>query len=201
MDSKKDGQATYHHGNLREELLERAIAAIAEGGVASVSLRALARDIGVSHAAPIRHFPTRTDLLATIAREGVEALLRSATLQTKGEGLTGLDKLRAMARGYVGWARDHPVHHLVLRNRDVMQHADESLIVLLRGYAQLQQETIAQAQKEGWRTDEPSRIILLQIVGLTAGLALVATDPLYEVALKARPRKKDLQEAIDVFFS
>ena len=191
----------YHHGDLRSALVERAISTIADEGVEAVSLRALAREIGVSHSAPMRHFATRSELLAAIAREGVEALVRSASRQAEDESLNGVEKLRAMAKGYVMWARKHPAYHLVLRNRDVMRHADQELLSQLAEYSTLQSQTIEQAQHEGWRANDAPARLLLQIVSLTAGLALTATDPIYASALGKRPTSKDLNAAIDLFFS
>src|SRR5919199_958702 len=57
----------YHHGNLRAALLERAESTLAERGAAALSLRQLARDAGVSHAAPQRHFKTKAALLDALA--------------------------------------------------------------------------------------------------------------------------------------
>lgn len=64
----------YHHGNLREALLARAAEVLAERGVAELSLREIARDVGVSHAAPRRHFPDRQALLDALAMHGFERL-------------------------------------------------------------------------------------------------------------------------------
>lgn len=191
----------YHHGDLRATLIARAIETIAQDGVEALSLRALARDIGVSHAAPMRHFPTRTDLLTAIAREGVEALIREAEARADAPDLSGLAKLRAMAEGYVRWAQSHAVYHLILRNQDVMRHADEPLLAMLHAYAALQQRTIVQAQREGWRSDDPPHLLLLQVIGLTAGLAIVATDPIYQTPLHGPPAAADLDAAIAAFFA
>jgi AcrR family transcriptional regulator len=60
----------YHHGNLREALLEQAMVALRDGGSDELSLRELARAVGVSHAAPRRHFPDRQALLDALAIEG-----------------------------------------------------------------------------------------------------------------------------------
>src|SRR5436853_260736 len=60
----------YHHGNLRRELLDRAAHVIAEQGVEALSLRALALELGVSHAAPARHFKDKAGLLRVLAKEG-----------------------------------------------------------------------------------------------------------------------------------
>ena len=60
----------YHHGDLRHALIEAAVVAIAESGPAGVSLRDLARRVGVSHAAPAHHFGDKTGLLTAVAAEG-----------------------------------------------------------------------------------------------------------------------------------
>src|SRR6201995_990049 len=64
----------YHHGNLREALLVQAMTTLREGGVEALSLRELARAVGVSHAAPRRHFPDRQALLDALAIEGFARL-------------------------------------------------------------------------------------------------------------------------------
>ena len=53
----------YHHGNLRQALLDAAERTVRERGVEALSLRELAREVGVSHGAPRRHFPDRQALL------------------------------------------------------------------------------------------------------------------------------------------
>ena len=62
--------SSYHHGNLRQELMELAEKHLVEGGVRDLSLRALAREIGVSQTAPYRHFRDKNALLAALATEG-----------------------------------------------------------------------------------------------------------------------------------
>src|ERR1700735_2691387 len=65
-------QRPYHHGNLRTALLAQAERTVREHGVQDLSLRELARDVGVSHAAPRRHFPDRQTLLDALAEAGFE---------------------------------------------------------------------------------------------------------------------------------
>lgn len=64
----------YHHGNLRAALVEAAIELIEEKGPAALSLREVARVVGVSHTAPYRHFPNKQALLEAVAIEGFQAL-------------------------------------------------------------------------------------------------------------------------------
>ena len=68
--TRDDSQRGYHHGNLRAELLDTAIAQLREQGTEDLSLRALARAIGVSQTAPYRHFGDKGELLAAMATRG-----------------------------------------------------------------------------------------------------------------------------------
>src|ERR1700692_3784131 len=68
------GERPYHHGNLCFALLEQAERTVRERGVQALSLRELARDLGVSHAAPRRHFPDRQALLDALAESGFDRL-------------------------------------------------------------------------------------------------------------------------------
>lgn len=97
----------YHHGNLRTALLEQAERALAGRGADGLSLRELARAVGVSHAAPRRHFADRQALLDALAEDGFERLgrdLRSAVARA-GQGFEA--RLAAAAATYVTFATRH----------------------------------------------------------------------------------------------
>src|ERR1700744_312465 len=76
----------YHHGNLREALLLQAMTTLREGGVEGLSLRELARPVGVSHAAPRPHVPARQALLDALAVEGFRRLGEALTAAGAGDG-------------------------------------------------------------------------------------------------------------------
>lgn len=193
--------SVYHHGNLREALIRQAVKAIEKGGVESVSLRALAREIGVSHGAPIRHFPTRSSLLAAIAQHGITKLLESATDNIKNPKLTNVEKLKAMSEGYLAWVADNPIEHMLIRNQDVMRHATEELTQQIDGYARLHEQMVKRAQSEGWRKNEQTRAVFLELTAFTAGLALIASDPIYSTVFKKQPRKNEVASALTDFFA
>jgi AcrR family transcriptional regulator len=69
----------YHHGNLKEALLQAALGLIAEKGAAGFTFADAARSAGVSPAAPYRHFRDRDDLLADVARRGFEQFADALT--------------------------------------------------------------------------------------------------------------------------
>ena len=70
MTTDTNMNTSYHHGNLRQELMELAEKHLIAGGIGELSLRALAREIGVSQTAPYRHFKDKNALLAALATEG-----------------------------------------------------------------------------------------------------------------------------------
>ncbi len=75
--ARKPQSRPYHHGNLRESLLEAAEAVLAERGVQGISLRDVAKAAGVSHAAPYHHFASLNDLLAAVAERGFTRLAQA----------------------------------------------------------------------------------------------------------------------------
>jgi AcrR family transcriptional regulator len=103
----------YHHGNLREELLEAAIRLIAEVGPTAFTLREVARRAGVSHNAPYRHFQDRDDLMAAVAAQGFRELTQAMIDAAAGES-DALDRLKRAGLGYVGFALRRPEHFTVM---------------------------------------------------------------------------------------
>lgn len=190
--------ASYHHGNLREALLTRAIETLSDEGVEQLSLRALARDLGVSHAAPLRHFPTKADLLSALAVEGVASLV-AATDRAQAEAPEP-ERLRAMALAYVDWAITHTALHRILRNPDVMRHASDDLNRLLLDFADRQKREIVTAQSHGWRQDEDPSVLFLHLVSLTAGTAIVVTEEIYRDPVATTSIRKNIEASLDLFF-
>ncbi|MFN7277907.1 MAG: TetR/AcrR family transcriptional regulator [Betaproteobacteria bacterium] len=100
---------TYHHGNLRAAALERAAQLAANGGSGALSLRALARELGVSPAALYRHFAHTDALLDELAGRALAALevaLREAL--DREASADPAARLAALGRGYLAFARAHP---------------------------------------------------------------------------------------------
>ncbi|WKX72763.1 TetR/AcrR family transcriptional regulator [Streptomyces sp. XD-27] len=94
----------YHHGDLPAALLARAEQTLRERGSGALSLRELARDLGVSPAAPSRHFRTKQALLDALAMTGFERLSEAIATSQEGVGASFAERLDAVARTYVGFA-------------------------------------------------------------------------------------------------
>jgi AcrR family transcriptional regulator len=98
----------YHHGNLRAELLDTAIEQLRETGVEELSLRALARAVGVSQTAPYRHFADKGELLAAMATCGYRDLLDALRQAGAATGECPEEQLFAFAHAYVDYAARNP---------------------------------------------------------------------------------------------
>ena len=98
----------YHHGNLREALLEAAERTLETGGAGSLTLRELSRELSVSHTSPRRHFADKQALLDALARRGFERLgvITARAAKDRGEDFKAC--LIRLARAYVGFALKHP---------------------------------------------------------------------------------------------
>lgn len=96
-------KAAYHHGDLREALIAAATAEVEEKGHEAVSLSALARRLGVSQAAPYRHFPDRDALLSAVATQA----FRTAGAELR-EAVGSRPTLGQIAHAYLAFGLGHP---------------------------------------------------------------------------------------------
>jgi AcrR family transcriptional regulator len=103
----------YHHGNLREALLQSAIRLIAEVGPTAFTLREVARLASVSHNAPYRHFQDKNALLAAVATQGYGELT-DVMLEAAGKETNVLDRLKHAGLAYVSFALRRPEHFTVM---------------------------------------------------------------------------------------
>jgi AcrR family transcriptional regulator len=114
---------SYHHGNLREALLQGALRVIAELGPAAFTLREVARRAGVSHNAPYRHFRDKDALLAAVAAQGFRELTRA--MRDAGERKSNtLDRLKQSGLAYVAFAVRRPEHFTVMFDAPVIACKD-----------------------------------------------------------------------------
>src|SRR4051812_1520115 len=112
--------SSYHHGNLRRVLIDKALEAIADKGVAAMSLRDVARRAGVSHAAPAHHFGDKQGLLTAIAIEGFAGLY-AVTRAAAGDHVAG-------GLAWIAWALEHPAHYEVMFTPGLLRLDDPDLV-------------------------------------------------------------------------
>lgn len=107
-------RSTYHHGDLRRQLIRAGVRLCRQGGPEAVALRAVSREVGVAPNAVYAHFATLTDLQASVAREALETMGAFIADQWDDGELPqvarerALARLHAVGRGYILFAMEEP---------------------------------------------------------------------------------------------
>ena len=165
----------------REELVAAARAHLDEHGVEGLSLRQVARRAGVSHGAPLRHFPSLASLCSAVAAEAFEGLYAAvAASMAEVDEDDAVARLRATSRGYLRFAIANPGPFTLMFRRDLCDGDDPHLAAAgAAAFAQLLFAT-SEAQGAGWRPDdqtaELAAVIWAQVHGIAA-LTLLGSLP------------------------
>jgi AcrR family transcriptional regulator len=101
-------------GDLRAACIREALAIIEAEGVEGLSLREVARRLGVSHQAPYKHFPDRDHILAEIVRQAFESF--AAHLDSRPHTGNPIEDMREMGRAYLHYAHTHPLQYRLMFN-------------------------------------------------------------------------------------
>jgi len=164
----------YHHGNLRSALLGAAERTLRERGAEKLSLRELAREVGVSHGAPRRHFPDRQALLDALASDGFERLGTELREAVASAGTEFEARLRAIASAYIRFAtEDAALLELMFAGKH-REGAEELAATAERAFA-VMLELIEQGQREGaLESGDPERVGLVLFATIQGIAALVS---------------------------
>lgn len=190
--------SSYHRGDLKERLVERAVQVISENGVEALSLRQLAKDLAVSHSAPSRHFSSKADLLSAVAAYGFSQMMLATGNAISEKEQDSRAILRAMALANINWAAKNPMLYLAMRNYDVTRHADEDLKVKLQEFAGRQLDMVKAAQKTGWNAHLNAKSLHIEIVSMLTGISVNLCDPLHKNALGLGNEQKYIEQSIDL---
>ncbi len=130
-------RSSYHHGDLREALLNAAEALLEEEGVQGLTLRACARRAGVSHAAPKHHFADVSVLLSEVAARSFDRL--TTALREDRDAKTSAEAvIIGVFRTYVAFARRYPDHFRLMFRWDAMSSDSEVLrLAAARTFAEM----------------------------------------------------------------
>ncbi len=163
----------YHHGSLRQTLLETAFRLVDEEGIGAISMRALARTAGVSSAAPFRHFSDRNVLLRAVAEKAAAELERKLD-EASAECSDALTQFRAMTVAYVRYAAEHPALFDLIQSTAPLSGGflggvnDERRLKLIA--------LIYEGQNAGLIPEADPELIALSSEALTHGLARMIVD-------------------------
>lgn len=167
----------YHHGNLRSDLLARAAEVIAADGIGALRLRGLARDLGVSHAAPARHFDDKAALLRALATDGSEKMANYVLSAADEAGDNPLKRYAAMGKAYIRFSLVFPAYYKAMTHPEVCAHADDAFNESSERRAQIIADAAAAAQAAGWLPDESLDDVLIFSIGTVRGVAALLADP------------------------
>ena len=137
----------YHHGNLRQALVEGALALIAERGPTGFTLSEAAKSADVTPAAVYRHFAGRDDLIAEVARQGYDIFAALMEFAYNDGQPTALAAFEATGRAYLAFARRYPGHYMAMFESGLSFNAHPDL-ALVAGKARAVLEKAAEKLSE-----------------------------------------------------
>ncbi|MDI6097210.1 TetR/AcrR family transcriptional regulator [Actinoplanes sp. NEAU-A12] len=158
---------SYHHGDLRSTLLVLAEDTLRHRGSGELSLRELAREAGVSPAAPSRHFKTKQALLDALAMEGFDRLTATMTEALERAGDSFAQRLTALARTYVTFATGNAALLELMFSRKHEPTAPAELISATKRLMALATDLIEDGQRRG---EVREGLVILRAVPLVAAL-------------------------------
>ncbi len=122
----------YHHGDLKDALLDAAEALLRDRGLQGFTLRECARRAGVSHAAPKHHFGDARGVLTEVAARGFRRLTRRLRTRLRAAGADLDAQFVATGEAYVGFAEAHPEHFRIMFRSDLVDVCSPALIAAAR---------------------------------------------------------------------
>lgn len=170
-------KTTYHHGDLRQALLKAALVILKAKDVQGLSLREVARQAGVSHAAPYRHFADKAALLAAVAEEGFvefEQYLSAAVDKAQADPIKSL---KATGEAYVRYALEHPTHFRVMfAHFPTHLVPNDPLVITAEGTFQILVDIISSGQAAGVIKAGDPKLLATGRWALVHGLSMLLLD-------------------------
>lgn len=164
----------HYHGDLRAALLDAAALAVAEAGPDQLSLRAVARRLGVSHAAPAHHFGDRTGLLTALAVQGFERFLThliEALAAAPDDAPVTL--LQALGRAYAAFAQDNAGYFDVMFQPSLIRLDDPAYAAASDAAFAALRDLIGACQAAGWHPDDDPLALAAATWSLAHGLSVL----------------------------
>lgn len=192
--------APYHHGNLRQAVIDTALQLAEESGNEQISLREVARRIGVSSGAPFRHFADHSALMTAIAEEATVRLRLMVERDQHRSPPQAIERLRTMGQSFLNWALEHPTSFRLVSARRLYDF--ESSPTLQTHFAVVRERTVSfveMAQREGdLQADVPPERLALMLRSAVYGMARMHVDgQLAQWGIPAGAARRELRSMLD----
>jgi AcrR family transcriptional regulator len=122
---------TFHHGDLKRALIDVAVTLLDQHGVTGVTIRAVAREAGVSHSAPVNHYKDRRTLLTAIAQDQFEIILKDIEFSLLEAPNNQKDRIEVFANTMIEFGFRYPHRYQLLWRGDLIDHADPRLLAVM----------------------------------------------------------------------
>ncbi len=166
----------YHHGDLRQALIDAAVDLLREKGAEALTLRAVARAAGVSQTAPYRHFKDRRALVAGVAQEAF-ARMGTAIGRAVQHGEPGLPALQRGLAAYARFARKHPAEYRVMFGGELARRGDlPELQAAARGVFGILRDGIGRLQQGGVIGEGDPALMAITAWATLHGLVMLSLD-------------------------
>lgn len=178
--TKKD---SYHHGDLRQKIIDEALSWIERENIVSLSLRGIARRLGVSHNAPYRHFPDKESLLVAIAEIGFRQLNQALQQALDCKANNYREKLENIGVAYIRYAVANQTYYRVMfsdrqltcdKYPELNRISEQAFMVLLNAIEAGQEAKVFIA--------EDSRQLARVCWSLTHGVSMLAIDNQFTIS-------------------
>ena len=190
-------EAPYHHGSLHEALLKAAEIILERDGLQGLTLRAAAREAGVSHAAPTHHFGDMSGLLSELAAAGFRKLGATlAAAAAKEASPTG--RMDAMGEAYVAFAREHPSMFLLMFRSERLDHERPALREAMQNASGMLMRGASERRGDSAQTAPPLALLadIVRAWSMVHGFAMLLIDHRLEPMLSHLPKGMDANDLL-----
>jgi AcrR family transcriptional regulator len=196
----RDTTRRYHHGNLRQAVIDTALQLADESGDERISLREVARRIGVSSGAPFRHFTDHAALMTAIAEEATVRLRLMVDRDQHRSPPAAIERLRTLGHSFLAWALQHPTSFRLVSARRLYDfNASPALKSHFQAVRERTVTLVMQAQSEGdLQHDVAPERLALMLRSAVYGMARMHVDgQLAQWGVGPRAARRELQATLD----
>jgi AcrR family transcriptional regulator len=199
--ANKSGARPYHHGDLRAALIAAAEEILERDGIQALTLRAAARAVGVSHAAPAHHFGDLTGLLSDLAAVGYARFVGELSQAMAAAGGDAKARMKAMGRAYVHFAQAYPGMFMLMFRSERLDATRPSLHEALKTSRETLRDGIV--ARAGGAPLSQSRVIaeVAASWSIVHGFAVLLLDGRLQTMISAMPEGADADTLLDAVFA